>query len=165
METSADMVIHPPHYNSHPSGLECWDVIGPLPFCVGNAIKYLWRAGQKHDSTCPLLLEAILGAGCVGDIIRIHNRTLPCETCRTQDHLKAANYLRAEAERCSTASAQRVYHHAVGESKPLIGIVIHGCKAQPEYSALVTILSLVLLRDVGALIEGAQALESVPGVR
>ena len=42
-------VNHPSHYTSHPSGIECIDVVEHMGFCVGNAIKYLWRAGQKGD--------------------------------------------------------------------------------------------------------------------
>lgn len=42
-----DAVDHPSHYNSHPAGIECIDVIEHLPFNVGNAIKYLWRADHK----------------------------------------------------------------------------------------------------------------------
>lgn len=44
------MVNHPPHYTSHPSGVECIDVTEHYNFCVGNAIKYLWRAGLKNDA-------------------------------------------------------------------------------------------------------------------
>ena len=40
-------VTNPSHYRSHPSGVECIDIIRHLPFNVGNAIKYLWRAGDK----------------------------------------------------------------------------------------------------------------------
>lgn len=43
----SDAVNHPQHYNSHPSGIECIDVVEHLTFNVGNAIKYLWRAGLK----------------------------------------------------------------------------------------------------------------------
>jgi hypothetical protein len=43
-------VDHPTHYTSHPSGIECIDVIETMPFNVGNAIKYLWRAGLKGDA-------------------------------------------------------------------------------------------------------------------
>lgn len=43
----AEQVDHPDHYNQHPSGIECIDVIEHLPFNIGNAIKYLWRAGLK----------------------------------------------------------------------------------------------------------------------
>lgn len=42
-------VNHPKHYNEHPSGVECIDIIEDMNFNVGNAIKYLWRAGLKDD--------------------------------------------------------------------------------------------------------------------
>ncbi len=42
-----EAVDHPSHYNSHPSGVECITVVEHLTFNVGNAIKYLWRAGLK----------------------------------------------------------------------------------------------------------------------
>ena len=42
-----DMINHPPHYTSHPSGVECISVTEHMNFCVGNAVKYLWRAGSK----------------------------------------------------------------------------------------------------------------------
>lgn len=45
----ADLVNHPAHYTSHPSGVECITVTEWFPFNVGNAIKYLWRAGEKGD--------------------------------------------------------------------------------------------------------------------
>ena len=44
-----DMVNHPPHYTSHPSGVECIDITKHYNFCLGNAIKYIWRAGLKKD--------------------------------------------------------------------------------------------------------------------
>jgi len=47
---SEDMVNHPPHYTSHPSGVECIQVTEHMNFCCGNAMKYLWRAGLKGDS-------------------------------------------------------------------------------------------------------------------
>lgn len=40
-------VTNPGYYRSHPSGVECIDIIRHLPFNVGNAVKYLWRAGDK----------------------------------------------------------------------------------------------------------------------
>jgi hypothetical protein len=46
----SDLVNHPPHYTSHPAGIECIDVIEHYPLNVGNAIKYLWRAGLKGDA-------------------------------------------------------------------------------------------------------------------
>ncbi len=44
-----DMVNHPPHYTSHPSGIECIQVTEHYGFCIGNAIKYLWRSGLKGN--------------------------------------------------------------------------------------------------------------------
>ena len=45
-----DPVNHPSHYTSHPSGIEAIQVTEHYNFCIGNAIKYLWRAGLKsHD--------------------------------------------------------------------------------------------------------------------
>lgn len=45
-----DMVNHPQHYTSHPSGVECIQITEHCSFCVGNAIKYLWRADLKLDA-------------------------------------------------------------------------------------------------------------------
>ena len=46
----SDQVNHPSHYCKHPSGVECIQVTEHYGFCVGNAIKYLWRAGLKGDA-------------------------------------------------------------------------------------------------------------------
>lgn len=45
-----DPVNHPSHYTSHPSGVECIQITEHYNFCLGNAIKYIWRAGLK-DAT------------------------------------------------------------------------------------------------------------------
>lgn len=45
-----DMVNHPPHYTSHPSGVEAITVCEHMNFCLGNAMKYIWRAGLKGDA-------------------------------------------------------------------------------------------------------------------
>ena len=42
-------VNHPKHYTEHPSGVECIEITEHMNFCVGNAIKYLWRAGLKGE--------------------------------------------------------------------------------------------------------------------
>ena len=54
-----DGVNHPKHYNSHPAGIECIDVVEHLSFNVGNAIKYLWRAGLKSKDPIEDLRKAI----------------------------------------------------------------------------------------------------------
>jgi hypothetical protein len=45
-----DSVNHPKHYTSHPSGVECIQVTEHMNFCLGNAVKYLWRAGLKGNA-------------------------------------------------------------------------------------------------------------------
>lgn len=42
-----DQVNHPPHYTSDPSSVECITITRHRTFNIGNAIKYLWRAGLK----------------------------------------------------------------------------------------------------------------------
>lgn len=42
-----ETVNHPIHYTSHPSGIECIQVVEHMGFCLGNAIKYIWRADLK----------------------------------------------------------------------------------------------------------------------
>lgn len=44
-----EQVDHPKHYCSSKSGIECIQVTEHLNFCIGNAIKYLWRAGLKGE--------------------------------------------------------------------------------------------------------------------
>ena len=45
-----DKVNHPSHYTSHPSGIECIEITEHMNFCLGNAIKYIWRANSKGDT-------------------------------------------------------------------------------------------------------------------
>ena len=46
-----DNINHPQYYNSHPSGIECIEIARHYCFSIGNAIKYLWRAGLKSDAS------------------------------------------------------------------------------------------------------------------
>ena len=46
---SQDVVNHPKHYTSDPSGVECIQVTRHRNFNIGNALKYLWRAGLKDS--------------------------------------------------------------------------------------------------------------------
>lgn len=51
LETMSDEnVNHPKHYTSHPSGVECIQIVEHMTFNAGNAVKYLWRAGLKGSS-------------------------------------------------------------------------------------------------------------------
>jgi len=45
-----DDAINPNHYKAHPSGVEAITITEGFNFNVGNAIKYLWRAGLKGDA-------------------------------------------------------------------------------------------------------------------
>lgn len=53
-----DPVNHPPHYTSHPSGVECITVTEHMNFNLGNAVKYIWRAGLKETKTTEDLEKA-----------------------------------------------------------------------------------------------------------
>jgi hypothetical protein len=44
-----DVVNHPKHYTD-PSGIECIEISRELPFDMGNAFKYVFRAGKKYPS-------------------------------------------------------------------------------------------------------------------
>ena len=43
----SDMVNHPKHYTSHPSGVETIQITEHMNFCLGNAIKYIMRSELK----------------------------------------------------------------------------------------------------------------------
>lgn len=52
-----DPVHHPTHYTSsaascsacgHP--IECIDIVEHMEFCLGNAVKYIWRCDLKKDA-------------------------------------------------------------------------------------------------------------------
>jgi hypothetical protein len=43
-------VTNPLHYTSDPSGVECIEITRHRNFNIGNAFKYLWRAGLKDES-------------------------------------------------------------------------------------------------------------------
>lgn len=45
-----DNINSPKYYCYHPSGCECIQITEHYGFCIGNAIKYLWRAGLKEDA-------------------------------------------------------------------------------------------------------------------
>jgi hypothetical protein len=41
--------INPDHYKNHPSGIEAIQITEHMGFCLGNAMKYIWRADLKHS--------------------------------------------------------------------------------------------------------------------
>lgn len=54
-----DMVNHPAHYTAHESGVECIQITEHMNFCLGNALKYIWRAGLKSDDPAHDLQKAV----------------------------------------------------------------------------------------------------------
>lgn len=46
-----DLVRHPPHYTSHPSGVECIEITRHFSYNRGSAIAYIWRAGKKSSAS------------------------------------------------------------------------------------------------------------------
>lgn len=50
--------INPHHYKQHPSGVECITITEHFNFCLGNAIKYIWRAGLKSENAIEDLHKA-----------------------------------------------------------------------------------------------------------
>ncbi len=47
---SEDMVNSPKHYTSNPFGIETIEITKHYNFCVGNALKYILRAGLKWNT-------------------------------------------------------------------------------------------------------------------
>ena len=58
-DEEVDEINHPLHYNSHPSGVECVDIAEHFSYCLGNAIKYIWRAGLKTEDKTQDLEKAV----------------------------------------------------------------------------------------------------------
>ena len=52
-------ISNPSWYTTHPSGIECIDVVEHMSFNLGNAIKYLWRSGLKTEDYEKDLRKAI----------------------------------------------------------------------------------------------------------
>ena len=50
---------NPAHYRAHPSGVEAIQITEHLGFCLGNAVKYIWRAGERPERTIEDLRKAV----------------------------------------------------------------------------------------------------------
>lgn len=73
-----DMVNKPPHYKDA-SGIECKEITchRKMPFSLGNAIKYLYRAGSKGD-----LLEDLKKAEWYLRVAYLNDERVPNEVLR-----------------------------------------------------------------------------------
>ena len=50
-DLTEDVVNHPSHYTSSPSGVECIQITEHMGFNLGCALKYIWRADLKNNAT------------------------------------------------------------------------------------------------------------------
>ncbi len=74
-----DNVNHPDHYGANENGIECIEVTECMNFNLGNAVKYIWRAGRKGDGV----------------------------DCQIEDLEKARKYLEFEIDRIERAEERR----------------------------------------------------------
>lgn len=86
-----ELVNHPKHYNSHPSGVECIDIIEHHNLNIGNAIKYLWRQGLKDGNPAVQDLEKARFY-----IDREIKRIAPQQTVLDMEKLKAGDMIRLD---------------------------------------------------------------------
>lgn len=80
-----DMVNKPPHYKDA-SGIECKEITchREMPFSLGNAIKYLYRAGSKGD-----LLEDLKKAHWYIKGAYFNNEVIPKDVVRKLEEVAA----------------------------------------------------------------------------
>lgn len=78
----SDEVTSPAHYTSHPSGVECIEVIKSMRFVEGAIVKYVWRRFDKgtwgsNMGKAEYLLDHHAGStdslasGSIGPILRL----------------------------------------------------------------------------------------------
>lgn len=91
VKSTHDAVNKPRHYNDHPSGVECITITEHMTFNVGNAMKYLWRAGLKAP-------EPMIDAAATEIMMR-------GQTKHIEDLRKAAWYVNREIERLAIATS------------------------------------------------------------
>ena len=101
-----DPINHPLHYTQHPSGVECITITEHYNFNVGNAIKYLWRAGLKDGADA------------------------------TDDLRKAAWYVQREIERPLQPTAAVVYCGLCNASLTSPSCPNQQCPQSPLYDGL-----------------------------
>lgn len=96
----SDNVNSPKHYNADPSGVECIQITRHRNFNVGNAIKYLWRAGLKGFDSLQVTLWGSGGGGAGSQpapMLPAGDQSM--RTKEIEDLKKAAWYIIDEIER------------------------------------------------------------------
>jgi hypothetical protein len=79
-----ETVNHPEHYNTHPSGVECIQIIEHFNFNIGAAVKHLWRAGIKTPDPIEDLRKAIWYVQKEIDRIETENKKLELRNLRSE---------------------------------------------------------------------------------
>lgn len=104
----AGVPVHQPsHYNAHPCGFPASDLLDHLPFNLGNALKYCWRAPHKHTAPTDDLKKARWYFE--REVERLAGRDR-LDTLILQSQLKAASSL---AMRVIAADPQSVLSHVL----------------------------------------------------
>lgn len=122
-EDPNEQVDHPRHYNAHPSGIECIEVIEHMPCNVANAMKYIWRCGLKKSSE------------------------------PERDRASAAWYVRREIDRRRRFGGQADRHYQVRLGEPFVGDsaqIARGIIARSPEDDLIARCLEHLLRDESA---------------
>lgn len=132
MTDQPDMINHPPHYTSCPSGIECIEIAELLPFCLGNAYKYLHRAGLKGSTADMVddlhkMLFYVRRAYLNGESLPQKARTLILEVARHKAKPKQELFLRFAKH-----PLKKVYlflEHELNSSKDDICELLDNCSA------------------------------------
>jgi len=118
----AEMVNHPRHYNAHPSGVEAIEICEGAGFCVGSAIKYLFRCDEKGSRKVDLQKAAWYLARHLGN----------------QDELAVAEELRKVHPRAKAMAKAVIAHPKTSMAlRATLQIVTGERERREEYLALV----------------------------
>lgn len=71
------------HYKQHPSGVECIEITEHFNFNLGNAIKYIWRAGRKDDPVQDLQKAAFYVEREIQKLTYMSRSKAPLEECKS----------------------------------------------------------------------------------
>lgn len=108
-----DMVNKPPHYKDA-SGIECKEITchRKMPFSLGNAIKYLYRAGSKGD-----LLEDLKKAEWYLRVAYLNSEAVPVEVVKRLSEVAAVRKTQAGRALNLISRRQALYAYRVVKSE------------------------------------------------
>ena len=121
----SDSINHPKHYAGIEVTIECIDLTRHLSFQLGNAVKYLWRAGKKGGrekeiedlkkaiwylqdyQVCPVDFDRKTARAILGALVRGGGDFYICNIIRNilDDNIDSAIYLiKQELPSCGSKS-------------------------------------------------------------